>query len=191
MSVAIVKMAARHHAPAQRAGQPAAIVLWALVAGLLSLIIADSHAAAEQERQPPMLELDHVLVQTSLYTTHYSPDPEHNNQQDLISVELHNARRWLAGAAWFKNSFNQPSWYWYVGREFPLWEPIEELTFRAKLSAGLLRGYQGEYRDKIPFNRAGVAPAALPSVGLRYKRLESDLILYGTAGMMVTVGLRF
>src|SRR5699024_525188 len=154
VSVAVVNMAVRHQAPVQRASQPAAIVLRALVAGLLALSIADADAsAAEQKRQPPLLELDHVLVQTSLYTTHYSPDPEHNNQQDLISVELHNSRRWLAGAAWFKNSFDQPSWFWYAGREFPLWQQGDEFSVRAKLAGGLLRGYKGKYRDKIPFNR--------------------------------------
>lgn len=145
----------------------------------------------EAEPQTSMLVLDHVLLQTSLYTRHFSPDPRHNNHQDLISVELHNPQRWMAGVAWFKNSYRQPSWYWYVGREFPLWEPAPQVEVRAKLSAGVLRGYKGEYRDKIPFNKAGIAPAILPSIGVRYKRVEADLILYGTAGMMITAGIRF
>lgn len=161
----------------------------------LVLALAASPALAQAdpgtEAQSSMLELDHVLVQTSLYTRHFSPDPRHNNHQDLIAVELHNPQRWMVGAAWFKNSYRQPSWYWYVGREFPLWQPSSQLNVRAKLSAGVLRGYKGKYRDKIPFNEAGIAPAILPSVGVRYKRLETDLILYGTAGMMITAGVRF
>lgn len=160
--------------------------------GLFALTIVSPNApAAEHELQPPVFELDHVLVQTSVYTTHFSPDSEHNNHQDLISLELHNSRRWLAGTAWFKNSYSQPTWYWYVGRDFPLWRPSDTFTVRAKLTAGLLRGYKGKYRDKIPFNKAGIAPAILPSIGVQYGRLEADLIMYGTAGMMITAGMRF
>lgn len=137
------------------------------------------------------LELDHVVVQTSLYTTHFRPDPEHNNDQNLISIELHNPERWLAGAAWFKNSYNQPTWYVFVGREFPLWQPHEHIEFRAKLTVGLLHGYDGEHRDDIPFNSHGTAPVILPSLGARVGFVETDVIIFGTAGLMVTSGLRF
>lgn len=140
---------------------------------------------------PPEMSLDHALVQTSLVTQHFSSDPEHTENQRLLSIELHNPERWLVGAAWFRNSFAQPSWYWYAGREFPLWQPGGGISFRAKLTAGLLRGYDGDYRDKVPFNHLGVAPAALPSIGVRWGRIESDLIVFGTAGAMITVGLRF
>ncbi len=62
---------------------------------------------------------------------------------------------------------------------------------RAKLTGGLLRGYKGEYRDKIPLNHLEIAPAALPSIGVQWGRFESDLIIFGTAGMMITAGVRF
>lgn len=181
---------------AKRSSQAA--LLWCLAKRLLAslvLVLAASTALAQSEAaaepQSSMFELDHVFIQTSLYTRHFSPNPKHNNHQDLMAVELHNPHRWMVGAAWFKNSYRQPSWYWYVGREFPLWEPDHQFSVRAKLSAGVLRGYKGKYRDKIPFNRAGIAPAILPSVGVRYKRLEADVIMYGTAGMMITAGVRF
>ncbi|MDR5890653.1 MULTISPECIES: hypothetical protein [Halomonas] len=165
------------------------------VAGRLALpamlALAGPAAAEAEPAWPPAPTLDHVLVQTSLYTRHFSADPEHNNRQQLVSLELHNPQRWLAGTAWFKNSFDQPTWYWYAGREFPFWQPTERLTIRAKLTGGLLHGYQDEYRDKIPFNRFETAPVALPSVGARWGRFESDLIVFGTAGMMVTAGARF
>ncbi|GHE22120.1 hypothetical protein [Halomonas urumqiensis] len=157
-----------------------------------ALLSAATLASADNARVwPPELSLDHTLVQTSLVTQHFSSDPEHTEDQRLLSIELHNPERWLVGAAWFRNSFDQPSWYWYAGREFPFWRPSGDITFRAKLTAGLLRGYDGDYRDKIPFNHLGVAPAALPSVGVRWGRMESDLIVFGTAGAMITVGLRF
>lgn len=161
-----------------------------IVAILLSaLLLASTGAMAQKQDKPIRMELDHVLVQTSLYTRHYSPDPEHNNHQNLISIELHNPQRWLAGAGWFKNSYDQPTWYWYAGREFPFWQPNEKTLVRGKLTGGLLRGYKDEYRDKIPFNHSGIAPAILPSIGVQWGRMESDLILFGSAGLMVTGGM--
>ncbi|QJQ94973.1 MULTISPECIES: hypothetical protein [Halomonadaceae] len=136
-------------------------------------------------------QLDHVLVQTSLYTRHFSPDPSHNNDQELISLELHTPDRWLAGGARFINSHDQESFYVYVGREFPFWQPSENFEIRGKLTGGLLHGYRGEYRDNIPLNRYGTAPALLPSVGMRWGPIEADLIVFGTAGMMVLGGVRF
>ncbi|WP_302140355.1 hypothetical protein [Halomonas alkalicola] len=164
---------------------------------LLAPLLAPSAALAEEaggwrERLdwPPALELSHVLVQTSLYTDHFSPDPEHTNNQRLIGVELHNPDLWFTGAARFKNSFNQDSIYLYVGRELPMWES-GDTRIRAKLSAGALHGYRGEYRDKIPFNRYEIAPAILPTLGVSWKRLEADLIVFGAAGLMMSAGVRF
>lgn len=135
--------------------------------GWLAGLLLSTHAVAfTLPDWPPMLEWDHILAQTSLYTRHFSPDPEHNNQQNLISIELHNSGRWLAGTAWFKNSFDQPTWYFYAGREFPLWQTSQGLDVRAKVTGGLLRGYRGEYRDKIPLNHLEIAPAILPSIGV-------------------------
>ncbi|MBE0403849.1 hypothetical protein [Halomonas citrativorans] len=158
--------------------------------GLTGLWLSASASAFTLPDWPPTLELDHTLVQTSLLTRHFDPQPDHNNQQNLIGIELHNPDRWLAGTAWFKNSYNQPTWYVYAGREFPLWQ-FKDINVRAKLTGGLLHGYKGEYRDKIPLNHLETAPALLPSIGMQWGRLESDLIIFGTAGMMVTAGLRF
>lgn len=170
--------------------------LTALLPGLMTLLAA-SPAPAEtaggwRERLdwPPAMELSHVLVQTSLYTDHFSPDPDHTNNQQLMAVELHNPELWFTGFARFKNSFDQDSHYLYVGRELPIWES-GDTRVRAKLTAGALHGYRGEYRDKIPFNRYEVAPAILPTVGASWKRLEADLIVFGAAGLMVTAGWRF
>lgn len=159
--------------------------------GLAIIWLSAPASAFSMPDWPPAFELDHTLVQTSLLTRHFEPDPEHTNQQSLLSVELHNPDRWLAGAAWFKSSFDQPTWYFYAGREFPLGQLGDDINVRAKLTGGLLRGYQGEYRNKIPFNHFEIAPAVLPSIGFQWRHVESDLIIFGTAGMMITVGLRF
>lgn len=170
------------------------IALFALLGA--ALLAGQAYASSEGRDDsllswPPVLELDHVLLQTSLYTRHFSPDPDHNNDQELIGIELHTPDRWLAGGARFINSHHQESFYLYAGREFPLWRPHEAFEVRAKLSAGLLHGYRGEHRDAVPFNRYGTSPAALPSIGARWGPVEADLILFGTAGMMVIGGIRF
>ncbi|MBF8222899.1 hypothetical protein [Halomonas sp. 328] len=159
-----------------------------IAAGMLlaTLLLTGGQALAM-----PSLEYERTRLQTSLYTTHFSPRDDHNNQQDLIGVEVHDSARWFAGTAWFKNSFDQPTWYFYAGREFPFWQPSDTLEVRGKLTGGLIRGYKGEFRDKIPFNRYGIAPALLPSVGVRWERLDADLIVFGTAGAMVTLGVSF
>lgn len=126
-------------------------------------------------------------VQTSVWTTHFSPDPEHNNRQDLIGVERQEGDDWLWGGATFRNSFSQRSVYVYRGRQFAL----AETPFYAKLTAGLLWGYRGEYRDKIPLNHLGVAPAILPSVGYRWNALGAEMVLFGVAGAMLNIGYHF
>lgn len=130
---------------------------------------------------------EHWYIQTSVWTTHFSPDPEHNNRQDLLGVERHYKNDWLWGGATFRNSFSQRSVYAYVGRQLFL----PETPFYAKLTAGVLWGYRGEYRDKIPLNHLGVAPAILPSVGVSWGSVGAELVMFGTAGTMLTVGYRF
>ena len=59
-------------------------------------------------------------LQTSVYTKHFDPDPEHVNDQNLLGVEAYFANRWLAGLAVFDNSFGQPSQFLYMGRSWQL-----------------------------------------------------------------------
>lgn len=172
-------------------GKLLVILSWALVASQVHATPVHANPPALSLDWPPRLELDHTLVQTSLYTRHFHPDPEHTNHQKLIGLEFHTPDDWLAGGAHFQNSFAQDTFYLYVGRQFPLWHFAHDTTLRAKLTAGLLHGYRGEYRDKIPFNHLETAPAALPSIGIRWKRVEGDLIVFGAAGLMITAGLRF
>lgn len=125
-------------------------------------------------------------VQTSLYTVHYSPDPEHNNHQRLLGVERHAPDASLWGVATFKHSFGQRANYGYYGKRFALGQ--SGLHF--KLTGGLLQGYKGEYRNKIPLNRLGVAPVIIPSLGVSYSRITTDVVLLGGAAAMATVGVR-
>lgn len=124
----------------------------------------------------------------SLYTKHFDPDPDHNNDQNLVGLEAVFRNDWLAGVAVFDNSFGQASQYVYVGKTWPI---LKSELWYVKLTGGLLHGYKEPYEDKIPLNGLGIAPAILPAVGIRYKLVFCELELAGVAAATVTAGFRF
>ena len=154
------------------------------ICGLLMLLNA-SAAMAQDDTQEK--DKDFWYVQTSVYTKHFSPDPEHNNNQDLIGLEYHDRSGWRVGGATFRNSFRQRSYYAYAGKRFD----SDTYPVYFKLTGGLLEGYHGEYQDKIPLNRFGVAPVIIPSVGAHYGPVAAELVLLGFNAAMITTGLRF
>jgi len=141
---------------------------------------------------PEPWRTDRYYLQTSVASVHFHPDSEHDNSQALANAEWRLDKRWLAGqvlvgAATFDNSYGQATWYAYGGL---LWRPVENVQpLYLKLTAGVIHGYRGEYQDKIPFNNSGYAPAILPAVGYCYSRFCSELVVFGAAGMMLTVGM--
>lgn len=153
-----------------------------LLAALLLLQTGQALATDDSQK-------DHGFwyAQTSVYTRHYSPDPEHNNHQDLIGIERNQASGWVLGGATFRNSFSQRSNYAYVGKRYD----SREYPVYLKVTGGLLQGYRGDYKDKIPLNRFGVAPVVIPSVGTHYGPLAAELVFLGANAAMVTTGVRF
>lgn len=148
------------------------------------LLIQTGQALAEDDSQK---DKGFWYAQTSVYTRHYSPDPEHNNHQDLIGIERNQASGWVWGGATFRNSFRQRSNYAYVGKRYD----SSEYPVYLKVTGGLLQGYRGDYKDKIPLNRYGVAPVIIPSIGTHYGPLAAELVFLGANAAMVTTGVRF
>jgi hypothetical protein len=105
------------------------------------LMIQAGHALAADDAQQ---DKGFWYAQTSVYT-HYSPDPDHNNNQDLIGIERNQASGWVFGGATFRNSFRQRSNYAYVGKRYD----SAEYPVYLKVTGGLLQGYSGQYKDKI------------------------------------------
>ena len=155
--------------------------------GIFGLLMLASASATMAQDNPQQQGKAFWYVQTSVYTKHFSPDPEHNNNQDLIGLEYHDGSGWLAGGATFRNSFRQRSYYAYLGKRFD----SERYPVYLKLTGGLLEGYHGDYQDKIPLNRFGVAPVIIPSVGVHYGPVATELVLLGFNAAMITTGLRF
>ena len=148
------------------------------------LLIQTGHALAEDDAEK---DQGFWYAQTSVYTRHYSPDPEHNNHQGLIGIERNQASGWVFGGATFRNSFRQRSNYAYVGKRYD----SSEYPVYLKVTGGLLQGYRSDYKDKIPLNRYGVAPVIIPSVGTHYGPLAAELVFLGANAAMVTTGVRF
>ena len=60
------------------------------------------------------------------------------------------------------------------------------------MSAGIIYGYVGKYKDKVPLNVGGFAPAIIPTIGYRLSdRYGLEVQLLGTAAVMVGVSGRF
>lgn len=126
---------------------------------------------------------DHWRVLASPYTRHYRYSVEHRNVY-AIGVERQCEEAWLAGASYFRNSFGQPSAYVYIGRRYQ--GLIDEPSLFFQWSAGILYGYRGKYKTKVPLNVNGFAPGALLSVGWQFNRDTSvTLHALGDAGVMV------
>jgi hypothetical protein len=131
-------------------------------------------------------EGDLLMLQAAPGVIHFDPDPEHTKYSWLVGLEWQSPSRWLAGASYFNNSFNQKCQYLYFGKSWPLESINENLYF--KLSGGVLLGYKEPYEDKIPLNNNGIAPGAVPSLGYKHGDFNVQLNLLGLSALMLTVG---
>ena len=125
----------------------------------------------------------------SPYTHHWSYNPEHKNVF-LGALDRYVDGKRFCGLALFSNSFGQPSAYGYVGQR---WDGVlGNPKLFTKVTAGFIAGYHGEYKDKIPFNKYGIAPAVIPSIGYAFTPQDSaQIVLLGTAGVLFAYGHSF
>ena len=136
---------------------------------------------------------DELFIQYAPKTIHFSPSPNHVKWTHMVNAEIRSKydRVWgadqtLFGVALFDNSFGQFSQYVYWGQKWDL-----HANVYTKVTAGLLHGYRGKYRDKIPFNKLGVAPAIVPSIGLRLGNVSIEGILLGGSAAQLAIGYSF
>lgn len=124
-------------------------------------------------------------------TVHWNRSEEHK-PIFLIGYERHESSdQSFSGAAFFTNSFGQPTVYLY-----PFGGKYADLAgvkgWYAKWSAGLLYGYRGKHQDKVPFNYRGFSPGLILSTGYQFqggalKDYSVQANLLGTAGVMMTL----
>lgn len=145
----------------------------------LTLITLSFSAQAEgafTQLLKPVPAEPYWLVQMSVYTRHFHPKPHHNNHQKLIGLERNRDDSYLWGAATFMNSFDQRSTIAYTGKRFD----YGNSPFYSRLTFGLIHGYRGEFKSKVPLNYFGIGPVILPSFGVQYKSIQTDIIFLGT-----------
>lgn len=147
---------------------------------LVALIVASSAQAGFFEPG------DTLMIQASPTVIHFNPDREHTRFSWLVGLEWESTSRWVAGGAYFNNSFNQKSQYLYAGKSWPLPSISDNAYF--KLTGGLLLGYKEPYENKIPLNNNGIAPGLVPALGYKYNDFNIQLNLLGAAGVMFTFG---
>ncbi len=145
---------------------------------------------ASAHAQSPAASGDQLRVSYGPWAYHFNHSSEHVRYNHLVALELLTPRwtvwgaaRTQIGFAAFDNSFGQFSQYLYVGQEWdlmPLWGGHLVLS----VTAGLLHGYKEPYQDKIPFNRYGVAPVAVPALAWRYGRFSLGASVLGANGFL-------
>jgi hypothetical protein len=154
-------------------------------------------AIASPARAQWLVDGDQFRLSYGPSAYHFSGSDGHVRYNHLVSGELL-TRRWtvwgaargFAGLALFDNSFGQFSQYVYVGQEWDLGRWAGG-TWYANVTGGLLHGYKGEHKDKIPFNSAGIAPVIIPNVGWRYGRFSLGTSVLGTNGFLFTASWNF
>ena len=115
-------------------------------------------------------------------TVHFSSDTDHKAVV-LLALERERTDGVVWGGAVFRNSFGQTSGYAFGGQRLYRWSRWEPLY--AEWTAGLLYGYKGEYKHKIPLNYNGFAPGVTVGIGWRYSpTFAAQVNVLGTAGLM-------
>jgi len=123
------------------------------------------------------------------FTHHWHKDAEHRNVV-LLGLERISPDGSTVGGALFKNSFGQASAYAYYGHEWGELLGSDSLYF--KLSGGIIYGYRGRFKDKVPFNVGGFSPAIIPAIGWRLTPRDAiQAAVLGKAGVTFSYNRRF
>lgn len=173
--------------PVRYAGSP---WLWLAPLGALALaaasaVHAQGSAPAQQAGAAAAAPAPEAGPQWTLTLApivyHWKYDPDHK-PAFIVTLERRGAGNRFYGLALFRNSFAQPSTFAYAGLRWDhLWGQPQ---LSAKLAAGVIYGYVGQYEDKVPFHWNGFFPAAVPSLGYRFGPRDSlDLMMLGTAAL--------
>lgn len=185
------------HRPVRTAASGAATQLGNMRAArslrvVCALLLTCSSASANSQLIEATDEFRFSYAPSAIHRSGLDGHVKYNN---LFSAELLTERwrifgadRTTIGAAIFNNSFGQPCQYVFAGPEWDL-KPLQSGWLFANVTAGALHGYTGVHQDKIPFNRYGTAPAAIPSIGWRYKQAAVVMSLLGNSGVLVSFSL--
>lgn len=150
---------------------------------VLPCVFAFGAGAARSSDTEAPDDAAHWRLAVSPATHHWHHNPEHR-QVWALAAERQRDDGWLRGASFFGNSFGQPSGYLYVGKRYDNWLGQPQLFLQ--WSAGLMYGYVGRFKNKVPLNVDGFSPGVLLSAGWQFDRHASaQFNLLGDAGVML------
>ncbi len=163
----------------------------ALASGLMSFsampALSQPAAAASSAESTLAGAGDHWRLMASPYTFHYSRDPLHKPVV-MLGLERQHADKSLWGGTLFSNSFGQASTFVYGGQRLTNWSAHPELY--AQWSAGIIYGYHGAYKDKVPLNVGGFSPGLVLALGWQFTPAYSaQLNVLGNSALMFQVSL--
>lgn len=170
-----------------------------LISVVLSSFVAFAGTSILVSAQAQELKMSTTLSEAGLWTLmagpltlHYSDIGRDTNSTEtkhkyvwLVGGEKMLTERYFAGAAFFSNSFGQPTQYVYAGAKF---RPFDDTPkFFAKISAGVIHGYKAPYDKKIPINTSsGWGLGVIPSIGWDVNdQFAAQLNVLGAAGLML------
>lgn len=140
---------------------------------------ADAPTTSPEVAAPAAVHLPWTFT-VAPYVAHWRHDPEHQYAY-VFALEHRDIDNDFLGLSLFRNSFGQPSGYLYVGRRWDHILGVSKLSF--KLTAGVIYGYIGEHKEKVPFNWNGYSPGLIPSLVYQFTPRDSlDVMTLGTAG---------
>jgi hypothetical protein len=157
-----------------------AALLWSFVA-----VSAAAQTAGETAPEPDA----YWRLTVSPLAIHYHYAPDHKYVWGF-GVERQRADDWLAGLAYFTNSFGQPSGFAYAGKRFPGLFGKPQLF--GQITGGVLYGYRGEFKDEVPYNHHGWSPGVVATLGWQIDRKQAVALHFlGTAALMLQLSYDF
>lgn len=126
----------------------------------------------------------------SPYTYHWTHSEEHKAVGAITLNRLLPNER-FCGFSLFRNSFGQPSAYAFTGWSWPSLIGSMPNVY-GTVSAGIIYGYVGKYKNKVPLNVGGFSPVIIPAVGYRLSpKAAVEVQILGTAAVMFGATWRF
>ena len=155
---------------------------------LIVAVLASNALAQETPMVPEFDKGDQFTLSVSPFSQHFSTDKTYTHVY-LIGIEREKKDNWLDGVAFFNNSFDQPVVYLFpFGKAYhDIWG-IEKLTF--KWTAGLLYGYLGEYKRRVPLNYNGFSPAVNVALAYQFTPTWGGQVLLGGSFLMFMINMR-
>ena len=153
-----------------------------------TVCLAALYPFATQAEEEHWYNYDHLNLPAGTYI-HYDPDDDHEGNRIFTSLEAVKSNDWsMVWPCSIIPSTSSPSIY-TAARTGIFMARLD--GFHAKITAGLIHGYKGEFKDKIPNNGEGIAPAIIPGIGYKKGRFGADIYVLGISGLLFTVGIDF